>query len=110
MCVDLEDSTSNAINNQTIILNDTLNQDHTYNNNASENIQGQQDLDNLNNAETSLFNNLDFSGANAPISINTYASSYIWQIVDALRGISAKIVLLMTSILGLGIIKMILNR
>ena len=41
MRIDLEDSTTNAINNQTTIINNTLKENHEYNNNPSENIQGQ---------------------------------------------------------------------
>lgn len=92
-------------------LNDTLNQDHDYNTNASETIDGQNELNSMENKENQLRDSLDFSGASdLDISIDSDTNSFIWNVVNALRTISSKIVLLMTSFLGLGIIKMILNR
>lgn len=92
-------------------LQDTLEQDHDYNNNASETIQGQDKLNEMEQTESQIFDSLDFSGVeDLDITIDTNSASFIWEIVNRLRQISSKIVLLMTSILGLGIIKMILNR
>ena len=89
---------------------DVLTEDHTYNNNASETIQGQDDMDDMSEAEEDLMGELDFSGAqDLEITINPHASQYIWQIVERLRTLPG-VTILMTSILGLGIIKMILNR
>ena len=100
-----------SVNNNILDLNDTLDQDHTYNNNASENINGQDEIDDLSDAEEDLLNDLDFSGAeDLDITINPQASSFIWEIVNQLRQMNEAIILLITSILGLGIIKMILNR
>lgn len=99
---------TNAIGN---MQNGIINEDTTYSNNPSENINGKQDMDDLSDAEKGLINNLDFSGAeDIDITINAESSSFIWQIVNQLRQMNGAIVLLMTSILGLGIIKMILNR
>lgn len=85
--------------------------EHDYNNTPSEELEGKEDLDNLKEKEEELLGNLDFSGAdNLEITIEPESASFIWQVVDALRSMSGKIVLLITSILGLGIIKMILNR
>lgn len=85
--------------------------DYDYNDTPSEELEGKEDLDNLKEKEEELLGNLDFSGAdNLEITIEPESASFIWQIVDALRSMSGKIVLLITSILGLGIIKMILNR
>lgn len=92
-------------------LKDTVDQDHTYNNTPSENIDGKDDMDDLSDAESGLINNLDFSGAeDIDITINAESSTFIWQIVNQLRQMNGAIILLMTSILGIGIIKMILNR
>lgn len=101
---------SNQAHQDSQAIEDTLTQDHNYNNNASENIDGQQDIDNTSEAEENLMDDLDFSGAsNIDVSINPNASSYIWEIVNKLRLIPG-VITLMTSVLGLGIIKMILNR
>ncbi|MBQ2350052.1 MAG: hypothetical protein II393_02130 [Cytophagales bacterium] len=102
---------NNTIINQQTQINNTIDQDHTYNNNPSETIDGKQDMDDLKDAEQGLMEDLDFSGVeDIDITINAEASSFIWQIVEQLRQMNGAIVLLITSILGLGIIKMILNR
>lgn len=85
--------------------------DYDYNDTPSEELEGKEEIDNLKNKEEELLENLDFSGAeDIEITIEPESASFIWQIVDSLRSMSGKIVLLITSILGLGIIKMILNR
>ena len=91
-------------------LQDTLDQDAEYNTDGEE-IEGQQEIDDYKQAEENVLDSLDFSAAeDLDITINASTSSFIWQIVERLRQISSKIVLLFTSVLGLGIIKMILNR
>ena len=91
-------------------LQDTLDQDAEYNTDGEE-IEGQQEIDDYKAAEENVLDSLDFSAAeDLDITINASTSSFIWQIVERLRQISSKIVLLFTSILGLGLIKMILNR
>lgn len=85
--------------------------DYDYNDTPSEELDGKEELDDLKEKEEELLGNLDFSGAeNLEITIQPESASFIWQIVDSLRSMSGKIVLLITSILSLGIIKMILNR
>lgn len=69
------------------------------------------ELNNYSTAEDQVLNSLDFSGVNSTaITINPNASVFIWSIVDRLRSMSSAIVLLMTSIFGIGIIKLVLNR
>ena len=94
-------------NTQTIIDTNT-----TYNNQASENITGQQDMDDFDDEQRNILSNLDFSGVNETgnITVNSNANSYIWSIANRLRGMNIAIVTLITSILGIGIIKMVLNR
>lgn len=89
-----------------------LNENTTYNNQASENITGQQDMNNYDNTQRNILSNLDFSGVNETgnITVNSNANSYIWSLATRLRGMNIAIVTLMTSILGIGIIKMVLNR
>lgn len=85
--------------------------EYDYNDTPSEELEGKEEIDNLKNKEEELLGNLDFSGAeDIEITIEPESASFIWQVVDSLRSMSGKIVLLITSILGLGIIKMILNR
>lgn len=92
-------------------INQTLTGEQNYNKDASEEIEGKEEINNYNQKEEELFSNLNFEGiGNNEITINPNTSSFIWQIVEKLRGMNGKIILLMTSILGLGIIKMILNR
>ena len=91
-------------------LQDTLDQDAEYNTDG-EQIEGKQDMDDYKQAEENVLDSLDFSAVDdLDITINANTSNFIWQIVERLRQISSKIVLLFTSVLGLGIIKMILNR
>lgn len=92
-------------------VNDTLTEDHTYNNNASQQIDGEDEIDDMSQAQEDLMDSIDLSGAsNVDITINPNASSYIWQIVNRLRNMNSSIIILMTSILGLGILKLVLNR
>lgn len=92
-------------------VNDTLNQNHEYNNNASESTENEkQEMENYEQEEDSLRNGLDLNIEESEITINPEANTFIWNIVDKLRGMSGKIVLLFTSVLSLGIMKMILGR
>lgn len=92
-------------------VNNTLNQDHQYNNNASESTENEkQEMENYEQQEDTLRNGLDLSIEESEITINPEANTFIWNIVDRLRGMSGKIVLLFTSVLSLGIMKMILGR
>ena len=92
-------------------VNDTLNQNHEYNNNASQSTENEkQQMENYEKEEDSLRNGLDLSIEESEITINPEANTFIWDVVDKLRGMSGKIVLLFTSVLSLGIMKMILGR
>ena len=87
-----------------------LDEDHNYNTNPSENIDGSA-IEQEQQAKDQLWNSLDFSGINnINISIDTETSSWIWQIVNNIRQMSSYIVLIITSVLGIGLIKMVLNR
>lgn len=104
-------SGANQVSDSVDNVNDTLTQNHTYNSNASETIQGQSDINNMENKEQQVMNSIDVSGVeDIDITIDGDSSTYIWGIVNRLRQINPAIVLLVTSILGLGIMKMILNR
>ena len=111
------DEAAIAIQEQTTIIEqqtdeiiNLLDQDHTYNNNPSENIDGQDEIDTLTDEQEDLMDQLDFSMEDMDITINPHASEFIWEVVRLLRSINGKIVLLFASVLGLGIMKMILNR
>lgn len=102
--------TQQIINNQEQIK-DTLTQDHTYNNNASEQLDGGQDLNDMTTQQENILDSIDTSSISSnTVYSDTNANTFIWNIVERLRGMSNYIVLLMTSILGIGIIKMVLNR
>lgn len=91
--------------------NDIMKEDHTYNNTPSTDVPGNDEIDDLTDAEDELFDNIDLSGVeDLNISINPNANNFIWEIVNQLRQMNSNIILLITSALGLGIIKMILNR
>ena len=113
-----DNSQTDAINQQTQIIkdqtdkiNDTLTQNHDYNTNPSESTENEkQEMENYEQEEDSLRNGLDLSIEESEITINPEANTFIWNIVNRLRGMSGKIVLLFTSVLSLGIMKMILGR
>ena len=91
-------------------LQDTLDQDAEYNT-EGEQIEGKKEMDDYKQAEENILESLDFSAVDdLDITINANASNFIWQIVDRLRQINSKIILLFTSVLGLGLVKLILNR
>ena len=103
--------TSSIINNQNQNTQTIMDSNTTYNNDATQDYTNQtNEMDNITNAEDTLMNNLDFNTTDMNITINPNASTFIWNIVDALRLMSTKIVLLMTSILSIGVIKLVLNR
>ena len=92
-------------------VNDTLNQEHNYNQNESVSTEEEKNkFNNFEQEEDNLRNGLDLSIEESEITINPEANTFIWNIVNRLRGMSGKIVLLFTSVLSLGIMKMILGR
>lgn len=101
---------SNITNTSNANTDRILNKDNNYNNNPSQNIQGNQEVNDLNDKESQLFDNIDLSGVDVNIGINANANNFIWEIVNRLREMNTNIILLITAALGLGIIKMILNR
>lgn len=99
------------LNNAQQETNNILTGEQNYNKDASEEVNGQEEIDDYTEKEEELFSSLNFEGiGNNEITINPNTSSFIWGIIERLRGMNGKIVLLITSVLGLGIIKMILNR
>lgn len=92
-------------------VNDTLNQEHEYNKNESESTQEQKEqIDNYETQEDELRNGLNLDIEDSEITINPNANNFIWETINKLRGMSGKIVLLFTSVLSLGLIKIILGR
>lgn len=92
-------------------VNDTLNQDHSYNTDPSESTQQEeQEINDYENQEDNLRNGLNLEIENSEITINPEANTFIWDVIDKLRGMSGKIVLLITSVLSLGLIKIVLGR
>lgn len=99
------------INNNLEDIKEIITGDYEYENTPSEEIEGKEEMDEMKELEEGILGNLDLSATDTlDITINPNASKFIWDIVEELRGINAKIIMLITSILGLGIIKMILNR
>ena len=118
-------STEQSINNQTEVIidksneiineqnktNEILSKDHEYNTEPSESTESQkQEMENYEKEEDSLRNGLDLNIEESEITINPEANTFIWNTVDKLRGMSPKIVLLFTSVLSLGLMKMVLGR
>lgn len=92
-------------------VNDTLNQDHSYNTDPSTSTTEEENkINDYETQEDSLREGLNLEIDNSEITINPNANTFIWQTIDKLRGISGKIVLLFTSVLSLGLIKIILGR
>lgn len=102
---------TNAINgNIDQEFNDLKNQDHTYNSNAKDTPSGTSDVNSTLNKQDQLSSSLNLDSSNVVVTLNTNATTYIWGIVDRIRAVDSRIVLLFTTVLSLGIIKMILNR
>lgn len=91
--------------------NEILSKDHNYNTDPSESTENEkQEMENYEQEEDSLRNGLDLNIEESEITINPEANKFIWNTIDKLRGMSGKIVLLFTSVLSLGLMKMILGR
>lgn len=107
----INSSDLNEINQNQQQTNNILTQDHNYNQNESQSTQGQKEqMENYEKEEDNLRNNLNLSIEEAEVTIKPEANTFIWEIVNKLRTMSGKIVLLFTSVLSLGIMKMILGR
>lgn len=92
-------------------VNETLNQEHNYNQNESVSTEEEKNkFNDFEQEEDTLRNGLNLNIEDSEITINPEANTFIWNIVDKLRGMSGKIVLLFTSVLSLGLMKMILGR
>lgn len=92
-------------------VNDTLNQDHNYNTNPSTSTQEEENkINDYETQEDSLREGLNLEIENSEITIDPNANTFIWETINKLRGMSGKIVLLFTSVLSLGLIKIILGR
>ena len=100
-----------GLNNSIDQTNNILTQDHNYNKNESQSTQEQkQEIENYDKQENNLRNQLNLNIEDTEISVNPNANNFIWEVVNKLRTMSGKIVLLFTSVLSLGIMKMILGR
>lgn len=103
-----DDGVSTQIKEQT---QDILEANTTYNNDSEDITNQTQDFQDYEEEEQNILDSLDFSGIeNITIGGSTNARTFIWDIVDRIRSMSNYIVLLMTSVLGMGLIKMVLNR
>lgn len=104
----VNDDITNAIQNST---NEIINQNATYTDDPYEEVNGTQEVNDYNNLENEIMSSLNFDvNETQQITFNPQASLWIWNIAERLRGINPAIVLLMTSMLGIGVIKMVLNR
>lgn len=105
------DESNGSVTNAVDKVNDTLKKDHNYNNDASVNTEEDKNkFDNYEQQEESLRNGLNLDIENSQITIDPNANSFIWETINKLRSMSPKIVLLFTSVLSLGLMKMILGR
>lgn len=108
----------NSINSQTNAINgnidqefnDLKNQDHTYNNNAKDNVPNSSDVSSVTNAEEQLLDSIDLDSSSLDFTLAIEPSNFIWNIISTIRTTYGKITLLITTILSLAIIKMVLNR
>lgn len=92
--------------------NNILTENATYEDTPTEDFTNEtQQMNEYSNLEDQLIQSMDFNGTLLEgITINPNSSWFIWRIADRLRGINPGIILLMTSMLGLGLIKMVLSR
>lgn len=91
--------------------NDILNETIQYNTQTNTNTIGANETLQAGAMEDQLIQQNEFNGSILDnMSINSSASGFIWQIMEGLRGMNVAIVSLMTMALGLGVIKLVLNR
>lgn len=103
--------TNAVIDNQNQNYNDFKNQNATYTDEINTDMNGANETIQYSQNEEQLLDSLDMNTSVLDdININASASAFIWDIVEGVRGMNPAIITLMTSILGLGIAKMILNR
>lgn len=100
---------SQIIDNQNQNTDKIINETTTYDTNATEPTNGTT-INEYTQKEDQLFTIMDFNATSQTITINPNTSNFIWLIVERLRTISPYIILFMTSVLALGLIKMVLNR
>lgn len=108
-------SISNAINSQTQQQQQNhdqfMNETQQYNDEQDPNIRGVNETQEFEQAESQLIESLDLNTSVLDeIVINPQASVFIWNIVEVLRSMNPAIIVLMASMLGFGIMKLILNR
>ena len=100
----------NGFNQTNQIIEGIINEDKEYNTEGRP-ITGGQGVQDMENLENDIMGQLDFSGKdNLEVNIDSNTSNFIWEIANQIRQLNQKILLLITSMLGLGVIKMILNR
>ena len=112
------DSNQEIINNQQQQMqqqqqnyNNFMNETQQYNDQQNTNISGVNETMQYEQAEQQLIQSIDTNTSIIDeIAINPLASAYIWDIVGGLRSMNPAIIVLMTSMLGFGIVKLILNR
>lgn len=102
--VSLEENNNN--NTQSILDANT-----TYDTNSTAYTNETTTINDMEQAQDQLMDSLDFSIMDdLNITVNPNASTFIWEIANRLRSMNGAIVLLITSMLSMGIIKMVLNR
>lgn len=105
------DESNGSVTNAVDKVNETLNKDNDYNNNASVNTEEEKNkFNNYEQQEDNLRNGLNLDIEDSQITIDPNANNFIWETINKLRAMSPKIVLLFTSVLSLGLMKMILGR
>lgn len=91
--------------------NEIINQTIEYSNETNTNTIGANETIQAGAMEDQLIQQNEFNGSIMDgMTIDSYASGFIWQIMERLRGMNIAIVTLMTMALGLGVIKLVLNR
>lgn len=105
------DESNGSVTNAVDKVNETLNKDHEYNKDASVNTEEDKNkFNNYEQQEDNLRNGLNLDIEDSQITIDPNANNFIWETINKLRTMSPKIVLLFTSVLSLGLMKMILGR
>ena len=115
---DMQTALQSSITNMTNSINNNISSefddlkdlDHSYNSNPKDTPSGSSDINSTLNKQDQLSSSLNLDSSNVVVTLNTNATTFIWGIVDRIRAVDSRIVLLFTTVLSLGIIKMILNR
>lgn len=103
--------TQSIIDNNNQNYNNFMETNSTYDDQINTNMNGANETIEYNQQEQQLLDSLDINTTMLDnLYVNSSANSFIWDIVGGLRSMNPAIITLMSTMLALGIVKMVLGR